>query len=418
MTAATKSPGPLAGLKVIEMGTLIAGPFCGRLLAEFGAEVIKIESPADSKSEGGDPLRKWRKLHDVGGEKTSLWWYAQARNKKSVTINLREKEGQDIVRKLAAGADILVENFRPGTLEKWNLGYDALAQMNPKLIMVRLSGFGQTGPYKDRVGFGAIGESMGGMRYITGYPDRAPVRVGISIGDSLAAMYGVMGALMALHHRHKTGRGQMVDVALYEAVFSMMESMLPEFGMTGFVRERTGASLPGIVPSNTYLCGDKQYVVIGANGDAIFKRMMLAIGRNDLANDASLADNAGRTARTQELDDAIAAWTGANTLDHVVTVLEKADVPAGRIYSVADIVKDVQYQARGMIERHRLGEDVAGNAGNNDEILLPGIVPKLSETPGGTRWLGAKLGAHTAEVLREVGYDDVAQAALKARGII
>ncbi|MEO8384137.1 MAG: CaiB/BaiF CoA-transferase family protein [Betaproteobacteria bacterium] len=397
---------PLDGLKVLEMGTLIAGPFCGRLLAEFGAVVIKIESPADARNEGGDPLRKWRKLH----EGTSLWWYAQARNKKSVTVNLREKEGQDIVRKLALDADIIVENFRPGTLEKWNLGFDALSKENPKLIMVRLSGFGQTGPYKDRVGFGAIGESMGGMRYLTGYPDRAPVRVGISIGDSLAAMYGAMGALMALHHRHKTGKGQMVDVALYEAVFSMMESMLPEFGMSGFVRERTGASLPGIVPSNTYLCGDGQYVVIGANGDSIFKRMMLAIGRDDLANDSALADNAGRTLRTEELDAAIGAWTAANNLTQVLAVLEKADVPSGRIYSIADIVADMQYQARGMIEKHELGD--------NKEVLLPGIVPKLSLTPGGTKWIGPQLGAHTAEVLSAIGVDEVTQADLKGRGII
>ena len=392
---------PLEGLRVIEMGTLIAGPFCGRLLAEFGAEVIKIESPGE-----GDPLRKWRKMH----EGTSLWWYAQARNKKSVTVNLREREGQEIVRKLTLGADIVVENFRPGTMEKWNLGYDALAEANPKLIMVRLSGFGQTGPYKDRVGFGAIGESMGGMRYITGYPDRAPVRVGISIGDSLAAMYGAMGALLALHQRGKTGRGQMVDVALYEAVFSMMESMLPEFGTTGFVRERSGASLPGIVPSNTYLCGDGQYVVIGANGDSIFKRMMLAIGRADLANDATLVDNAGRVKRTEELDAAIGAWTGANTLDQVLVVLDKADVPSGRIYSIADIVADMQYQARGMIEKHKLGD--------NQEVVLPGIVPKLSDTPGGTKWIGPKLGEHTAAVLQAIGYDDAAQTDLRNRGVI
>ena len=392
---------PLEGLKVIEMGTLIAGPFCGRLLAEFGAEVIKIESPGE-----GDPLRKWRKLHDG----TSLWWYAQARNKKSVTINLREKDGQDIVRKLALSADIIVENFRPGTMEKWNLGYEALAAANLKLIMVRLSGFGQTGPYKDRVGFGAIGESMGGMRYITGYPDRAPVRVGISIGDSLAAMYGAMGALMALHQRGKTGRGQMVDVALYEAVFSMMESMLPEFAMTGFIRERSGASLPGIVPSNTYLCGDGQYVVIGANGDSIFKRMMLAIGRADLASDATLADNAGRVKRSEELDAAIGAWTNGNTLDQVLVVLDKADVPSGRIYSIADIVADMQYQARGMIEKHKLGD--------NHEVVLPGIVPKLSASPGRTKWIGPKLGEHTAAVLQAIGYDDAAQTDLRNRGVI
>ena len=403
-------PMPLEGLKVLELGTLIAGPFCGRLLAEFGADVIKIETPADATGEGGDPLRKWRKLHQADGETTSLWWYAQARNKKSVTVNLREKEGQEIVRKLASQADIIVENFRPGTLEKWHLDYPSLAKDNPKLIMVRLSGFGQSGPYKDRVGFGAIGESMGGMRYLTGYPDRAPVRVGISIGDSLAAMYGAMGALMALHHRHATGQGQVVDVALYEAVFSMMESMLPEFGMTGFVRERTGASLPGIVPSNTYLCGDGQYVVIGANGDSIFKRMMKAIGRDDLAGDPALADNAGRTRRTEELDCAIGAWTGANTLDQVLAVLEKADVPAGRIYSIADIVADMQYQARGMIEKHKLGD--------NEEVWLPGIVPKLSATPGGTKWIGPKLGEHTAEVLSAIGYDAAQQADFRERGII
>lgn len=409
--AATETQeGALAGLKVIEMGTLIAGPFCGRLLAEFGADVIKIESPADKSGEGGDPLRKWRKLHDDGSGSTSLWWYAQARNKKSVTINLREPEGQEIARKLITDADILVENFRPGTLEKWGLGYDTLNKLNPKLIMVRLSGFGQTGPYKDRVGFGAIGESMGGIRYITGYADRAPVRVGISIGDSLAAMYGAMGALIALHHRHQTGRGQMVDVALYEAVFSMMESMLPEYGMTGFVRERTGASLPGIVPSNTYLCADGQYIVIGANGDSIFKRMMVAIARDDLANDPALADNAGRSARTQELDDAISTWTKNNTLDIALAILEKADVPAGRIFSIADIVKDMQFQARGMIEQHRLGD--------NGEVLLPGIVPKLSETPGKTRWIGPKLGEHTAVILRDLGYNDAARADLKARKII
>ena len=400
-------PMPLEGLKVLEMGTLIAGPFCGRLLAEFGAEVIKIETPGE-----GDPLRKWRKLRDADGDgdPTSLWWYAQARNKKSVTVNLREKDGQEIVRKLALGADIIVENFRPGTMEKWHLDYDTLAKDNPKLIMVRLSGYGQTGPYKDRVGFGAIGESMGGMRYITGYPDRAPVRVGISIGDSLAAMYGAMGALMALHSRHKTGLGQVVDVALYEAVFSMMESMLPEFAMTGFVRERSGASLPGIVPSNTYLCGDGQYVVIGANGDSIFKRMMLAIGRDDLAHDPGVADNAGRTLRTAELDAAIGEWTGAHPLEHVLEILDKAQVPSGRIFSIADIVKDMQYQARGMIEKHKLGD--------NAEVCLPGVVPKLSATPGGTKWIGPKLGEHTGDVLAGIGYDAAAQAELRGRGII
>ena len=394
------SPGPLAGLKVLEMGTLIAGPYCARLMAEFGAEVVKVEAPGE-----GDPLRKWRKLH----EGNSLWWYAQARNKKSVAVNLREPDGQEAVRRIAADADIVVENFRPGALEKWGLGYAALSAHNPKLIMVRLSGFGQTGPYKDRPGFGAIGESMGGMRYITGHPDRAPVRVGISIGDSLAAMFGVIGALMALHHRGKSDRGQVVDVALYEAVFAMMESMLPEYGFDGTVRERSGASLPGIVPSNTYPCGDGKYVVIGANADSIFKRMMRAIGRADLAEDPALATNDGRVRRTQELDEAIAAWTSSRTLEEALAVLERAEVPSGRIYSIADIAADLHYRARGMIERHALGER---------ELLLPGLVPKLSETPGATRWIGPRLGEHTDEVLAAAGYAAQEIAELRRRAVV
>jgi formyl-CoA transferase len=394
-------PQPLSDLRVIELGTLIAGPFCARLMAEFGAEVIKIETPLE-----GDPLRKWRVLHDG----TSLWWYAQARNKKSVTLNLKHPEAQEIVRRLVKDADIVVENFRPGTMERWGLGYDALAAINPGLIMVRLSGFGQTGPYKDRTGFGAIGESMGGMRYITGYPDRAPVRVGISIGDSLAAMFGVIGALTALHQREKSGTGQMVDVALYEAVFSVMESMLPEYGMTGLVRERSGAALPGIVPSNTYLCGDGKYVVIGANGDSIFKRMMHAIGSPDLAEDPALAGNAGRVTRTEELDRVIGDWTAKHTLDEVLEVLERAQVPSGKIYSIADIVADLQYQARRMIERHKLD--------GGQDVLLPGIVPKLSETPGGTRWVGPKLGEHTDEVLTQLGYSDAERSRLRTNGVI
>jgi len=392
--------GPLAGVKVVEMGTLIAGPYCARLLAEFGAEVVKIETPGE-----GDPLRKWRKLH----EGNSLWWYAQARNKKSVAVNLRDPEGQAIVRALAKAADIVVENFRPGTMEKWGLGYAALSAANPGLVMVRISGFGQTGPYKDRPGFGAIGESMGGMRYITGYPDRAPVRVGISIGDSLAAMFGVIGALSALHHRAASGKGQVIDVALYEAVFAMMESMLPEYGMGGYVRERSGAALPGIVPSNTYPCRDGKYVVIGANADSIFKRMMRAIGRADLAEDPALASNDGRVKRTAELDQVIGEWTARNDLDTVLEVLDKAQVPSGRIYSIADIAADLHYQARGMIERHALGDK---------EILLPGIVPKLSETPGTTLWIGPKLGEHTGEVLGTLGYTEGEIAAMKKRGVI
>ena len=391
---------PLAGLKVVEMGTLIAGPYCARLMAEFGAEVVKVETPGD-----GDPLRKWRKLH--GGN--SLWWYAQARNKKSVAINLKDPDGQDIVRRLAESADIVVENFRPGTLEKWNLGYERLSSANPGLVMVRLSGFGQTGPYRDQPGFGAIGESMGGMRYITGYPDRAPVRVGISIGDSLAAMFGVIGALAALRHREKGGRGQVVDVALYEAVFAMMESMLPEYAYDGTVRERTGASLPGIVPSNTYRCRDGRYVVIGANADSIFKRMMRHIGRPDLADDPSLASNEGRVKRTEELDHVIGDWAATVSLDEALGLLAKAEVPSGRIYSIADIAADPHFAARGMFEKHRLGDR---------EVTLPGIVPRLSATPGRTRWIGPRLGEHTDEVLAGLGIDASEIAGLRGRGVV
>ncbi|MCH6584657.1 MAG: CoA transferase [Proteobacteria bacterium] len=318
---------PLQGIKVIEMGTLIAAPFAARLMAEFGADVIKIESP-----QGGDPLRQWRKLHNG----TSLWWYVQARNKKSITVNLKKEAGQEIIRQLIKDTDILIENFRPGAMEGWNLGWEQLSAINPGLIMVRISGYGQTGPYRDRPGFGAIGESIGGLRHLSGQPGQAPVRVGVSIGDSISALHGVMGALMALHHRStNSGKGQVVDVALYESVFNLMESLLPEYDMFGFIRNRSGASLPGITPSNTYMCRDKKYVVIGANADSIFKRMMLAIGRSDLANDPELAHNDGRVKRTKELDDAIAAWTTQHNLEDVLAALDRAEVPAGKIQSAS-----------------------------------------------------------------------------------
>lgn len=396
-----KSP-PLEGVKVLELGTLIAGPFCSRVLAEFGAEVIKVESP-----DGGDQLRQWRKMY-AG---TSLWWYAQARNKKSVTINLRASEGQEIVRKLAAGTDIVIENFRPGALEKWQLGWEHLSKLNPRLIMVRLSGYGQTGPYRDRPGFGVVAESMGGMRYVTGYADRPPVRMGISIGDSIAALYGVIGALMALHHRNVNGgRGQFVDVALYEAVFSMMESLVPEFDVLGFVRERAGNALPGIVPSNTYPTRDGKFVIVGANNDSIFKRMMAAIGRADLADDPALATNAGRVPRTAELDGAIADWTRQHDLDHVLAVLERAEVPCGKVYDASDILKDAHYLARGMLEQHTLPDGKG--------VKLPGIVPRLSDTPGATKWIGPALGAHNAEVLSALGYSETQQRDFKQRRVI
>jgi formyl-CoA transferase len=396
--------GPLAGIKVLELGTLIAGPFAARFLGEFGAEVIKIEDP-----NGGDPLRKWRMLHpQVGG--TSLWWAVQARNKKSVTVNLKAEEGKEIVRRLASEADIVVENFRPGLIEKLGLGYDVLSARNPGLVLVRLSGYGQTGPYRDRPGFGSIAEAMGGLRHITGYPELPPPRIGISIGDSIAALHGVIGALMALHQRQVNGgKGQVVDVALYEAVFNMMESIVPEYGVYEAVRERTGASLPGIVPSNTYPCKDGS-LVIGGNSDPIFKRLMTAIGRADLANDPALAHNDGRVPRTQEIDDAIAAWLSGRTIDEALEILNAADVPAGRIYSVADMFADPQYAAREMIQRFKWHDGF--------DVDLPNVTPKLSETPGGTRWLGPTLGEHTDEVLRALGYAEGEITGLRERKVI
>jgi formyl-CoA transferase len=393
---------PLAGVKVLELGQLIAGPFAGKFFAEFGAEVIKIEPP-----EGGDPLRQWRKLHNG----TSLWWYVQGRNKKSVTANLRTQDGQEIVRKLAREADVLIENFRPGTLEKWGLGYERLAADNPGLVMLRLSGFGQTGPMRDQAGFGAIGESMGGLRYITGFPDRPPVRSNLSIGDAIASLHGVIGAMMALHHRNACGgKGQVVDVALYEAVFNMLESTLPEYDMFGVVRERTGSNLTGIVPSNTYLSRDAQHVVIGANGDSIFKRLMMLIGREDLANDPALADNAGRAKRTEELDRVIGEWTARHDAAECVRQLNEAQVPNGKIYSAADIVGDPQYLAREMIRQVTLPDGAL--------LRVPGVVPKLSDTPGELEWVGPKLGEHTDEVLGRLGYSPADIASLRARGAV
>ncbi|WP_151637319.1 CaiB/BaiF CoA transferase family protein [Noviherbaspirillum aerium] len=412
---ATPSSGPLAGIKVLELGTLIAGPFCSRMLAEFGADVIKIESP-----DGGDPIRQWRVLKDG----TSLWWTVQSRNKKSVTLNMKDARGQDIARRLALEADIIIENYRPGVLEKWGIGYEALKAINPATIMVRLSGYGQTGPMKDLPGFGAIGESMGGLRYVSGHPDRPPVRVGISIGDSVAALHGVIGAMMALRHRDATGgrwngrqggdcvagQGQMVDVALYESVFNMMESLVPEYDHAGVVRERTGGALPGIVPSNTYTTGDGENIVIAGNGDAIFKRLMLAIGRDDMANDLELARNDGRVPRTAEIDEAIQSWCAARTIDEALAVLKAADVPVGKIYSVRDMMSDPQFLARRMFEQHSFADGTP--------IKLPAITPKLSETPGETKWLGPQLGEHNAEVLRTLGYDDEHITQLKRDGVI
>jgi len=392
---------PLQDVKVIEIGTLIAGPYAAGLLAQFGANVIKIESPGS-----GDPLRTWRKLH-AG---TSLWWYAQSRNKKSVTVNLKAAEGQDIVRELVKDADIVIENFRPGALESWGLGWEALSKVNPKLIMVRISGYGQTGPYRDRPGFAAIAESMGGLRYLAGYPDRPPVRVGVSIGDSLASLYGVIGALLAMHHLKNGGTGQYIDVALYEAVFGVMESLIPEFSHFGHVRERTGASLPGISPSNTYPCRDGRYVIIAGNSDGIFKRLMHAIGRDDLGEDPKLARNDGRVQHNDMIDEAITQWTSRHELEQVLEVLNQADVPSGRIYTAADIHEDPHYRARGMIEAAKLPDGEAFD--------LPGIVPKLSATPGATKWIGPKLGEHTEEVLAGIGMGPERIAELREKNVI
>lgn len=411
----------LTGLKVLELGTLIAGPFAARIFGEFGADVIKVETPhGPDGTGGGDPIRSWRHLH----EGNSLWWTVQARNKQSIALNLKHPEAREIARRLALDADVVVENYRPGVLEKWGLGYEQLRAINPALIMVRLSGYGQTGPMKDQPGFGAIGESMGGLRYVSGHPDRPPLRVGISIGDSIAALHGVIGAMMALRHRDATGgrwngvqgegcqagQGQMVDVALYEAVFNMMESLVPEYDVAGVVRERTGGALPGIVPSNTYTTRDGQNIVIAGNGDAIFHRLMLAIGRDDLASDPDLVRNDGRARRVAEIDGAIQQWCDGRGIEDALNTLKAADVPVGKIYSVADMFTDPQFLARRMIEQHHFAD--------GSPVKLPAVVPKLSETPGGTRWIGPSLGEHTEEVLKSLGYDSAAIDKLAQTGAI
>jgi crotonobetainyl-CoA:carnitine CoA-transferase CaiB-like acyl-CoA transferase len=394
--------GPLNGVRVIEIGTLIAAPFAARLMGEFGAEVIKIESMGQ-----GDPLRKWRKLH----EGTSLWWYLQSRNKKSLSLNLKSPEGIEIVKRLAESADVLIENLRPGALEKLGLGWDVLHALNPKLTLVRISGYGQSGPYRDRPGFGAIGEAMGGIRYTTGTPGSPPARVGVSLGDSLASMHAVMGALMSLL-RVKTGQGngQIVDVSLVESVFNLMESLVPEYDMLGHVRERSGGALPGIAPSNTYPTADGAYVVIAGNSDPIFKRLMQTIGRPDLGEAPEFAQNDGRAAQSEMLDATISAWSSSLPIDDVLQALEHAEVPAGRIYNVADIVADPHYQAREMI----LDAQLPG--GTN--VKMPGIVPKLSETPGSVNWQGPALGQHTDSVLGDLGLTAADIAQLKTDGVV
>ncbi len=397
----------LAGLKVIELGQLIAGPFAAKTLADFGAEVIKIETPG-----AGDPLRKWRLLKDG----TSVWWQVQSRNKKSLALDLKQPQAQDIVRQLVQSADVLIENFRPGAMEAWGLGPDALLAINPSLIMLRISGYGQTGPYKDRPGFGVVAEAMGGLRHLTAEPGRVPVRVGVSIGDTLAALHGVIGVLLALQHRSHTqsaqwpkGQGQVVDVALYEAVFNCMESLLPEYSAFGAVREAAGSALPGIAPSNAYACQDG-YALVAGNGDSIFKRLMAAIGRDDLGQAPDLADNAGRVARVADIDAAISAWAAQRSVADALQVLDAAAVPAGRIYTVADIATDPHYAARGMLANVQMDDGT--------DLLVPGIVPKLSATPGAHRRNAPSIGQDSDAVLSGMGLSTEQIAHLRSKGIV
>jgi formyl-CoA transferase len=395
------SCGPLAGIKVIELGQLIAGPFAAKTLADFGAEVIKIEP-----LETGDPLRSWRLMKDG----TSVWWQVQSRNKKSVALDLRKPEAQEIIRQLCIDADVLIENFRPNAMEGWGLGPETLKAINPKLIMLRISGYGQTGPYKDRPGFGVVAEAMSGLRHLTAEPGRVPVRVGVSIGDTLASLHGVIGILMALHERHRSGLGQVIDMALYEAVFNCMESLLPEYSAFGAIRQAAGSALPGIAPSNAYRCADDAYALIAGNGDSIFKRLMLAIGRNDLSTDPALSNNAGRVLRIAEIDEAIGQWTAQLPCEEVLTQLAKAEVPSGKIYSVADIAADEHYQARGMIQYVHMTD--------GSQLAVPGIIPKLSRTPGSHRSNAPALGQDTDAVLLGLGISPAQIAAMKEKGIV
>ncbi|SMC70772.1 CaiB/BaiF CoA transferase family protein [Polynucleobacter kasalickyi] len=391
---------PLTNIKVIEMGQLIAGPFAAKTLADFGADVIKIEPPGV-----GDALRKWRLLKDG----TSVWWQVQSRNKRSLSLDLKQMEAQEIVRLLVKDADVLVENFRPGTLEAWGLDPKDLLELNPRLIILRISGYGQTGPYKDKPGFGVVAEAMGGLRHLTAEPGRVPVRVGVSIGDTLASLHGVIGILLALQERHQSGKGQVIDVALYEAVFNCMESLLPEYSAFGEVRQAAGSALPGIAPSNAYLCADGGYVLIAGNGDSIFKRLMNSIGRGDLAIDPQLANNDGRVERVAELDTVIGQWAKTMSTDQALEILDAASVPAGRIYTVADIAKDPHFRARENIQTINMKDGTS--------LDVPGVLPKLSRTPGSIKTLAPDVGQDTDAVLQELGLNPAQILALKERGV-
>jgi succinyl-CoA---D-citramalate CoA-transferase len=395
---------PLEGVRVVEMGSLLAGPFCGQLLGDFGAEIIKVEPPGK-----GDPMREWGR-HSKAGH--TLWWPIIARNKKSVTLNLREGEGQDLAKRLIETADVLVENFRPGTMERWGLGYGDLSEINPGLVMVRVSGYGQTGPYKDQAGFGSIGEAMGGIRYVTGYPDRPPPRVGISLGDSLAATFGALGAVTALYNREaQGGRGQVVDVGIYEAVLALMESTIPEYALTGHIRGRTGAILPSVAPSNTYPTGDGDYVVIGANADTVFGRFAKALGHPEWAESERYATHHARGENQEELDELICGWTRQRSADEVMEVMRVANVPAGKLFTAEDMLSDEQYAARRNI--------VDVEDPDIGPFPMQNVVPRLSETPGRVRWTGPKLGQHNEEVFTEVlGMDEEDLDGLRERGIV
>jgi formyl-CoA transferase len=391
---------PLAGLKVLELGQLIAGPFAAKMLSDFGAEVVKIEPLT------GDPLRSWRML--MGH--TSLWWHVQSRNKRSVALDLRREEAQDIVRRLLATSDVLIENFRPGTLECWGLGPDSLLELNPRLLILRISGYGQTGPYRDRTGFGAAAEAMGGLRYLTGEPGRIPVRVGLSIGDTIAALHGVIGVLLALQQRILTGKGQVIDVALYEAVFNCTESLISEYSAFGAVRSAAGSALPGIAPSNAYRCKGGDYVVVAGNGDSIFRRLMATIGRDDLGKDPALGSNAGRVVHVNAIDQAIGAWTECRTIDEVLEELDRASVPVSRIYTAADIASDPHYQARGMLDTVSLD--------NGGSIVVPGVVPKLSASFPSAKRRAPVVGQDTETVLANLGVSATELDRLEGCGVI
>ena len=402
MTDVAANNGPLKDLKVVEMGTLIAGPFCGQILGDFGADVVKIEDPKT-----GDPMRQWGRSLPKG---LSPWWPVIGRNKRSVGLDLRTPEGRDVALKLIDQADVLIENFRPGTLEKWGMGYEALAARNPRLIVARVSGFGQTGPYAKRAGYGLIGEAMGGLRHVTGEPDRPPARAGISIGDSLTAMHAVMGITMALHARERTGRGQMIDAALYESVLAVMENLVTEYDLTGYVRERSGSILPGIAPSNVYPCAEGEMILIGGNGDTVFARLAEAMGRADLASDPKFVSHAARGVNQKELDEIIAAWTATWKLPDLIAHLEENGIPCGRVFRAPDMLENEQYQAREAIVE--LPHPVFG------KVKMQNAFPKLSETPGAVRWPGPDLGQHTDEVLAEVGLSADEVAGLRAKGVV